>query len=249
MDSIFQQHSDGSCHSQIFHSKRLVVIREAQQDIFNTATQITHIFGKAKNCHNLRSRSNIETGLLGNPVRFRSEADNDAAQRTVVHVKHSPPKNFFQSETFCLVLIEIIIEQGGNHVMGRSDGMKISGKMEVNFVHRKHLCISPTGCSSLHSETWTERRLAKSDNRILSNFIQSQSETDRYCSFANARFGCCDSSYQNEIAFLHFLFINQLFGDLCNVAAIILHFLARDSDAFGNLLNLLQLNAASNFYV
>ena len=133
--------------------------------------------------------------------------------------------------------------------MSRSDGMKISGKMEVNLVHRKHLCISSTGCSPLHPETRTERRLAKSDNRIFSNFIQSQSETDRYCSFADARFGCCDSSYQNKIAFLHFLFINQLFGDLCNVAAIILHFLARDSDTFGNLLNLFQLNAASNFYV
>ena len=32
-------------------------------------------------------------------------------------------------------------------------------------------------------------------------------------------------------------------------AAIILHFLARDSDTFGNLLNLLQLNTASYFYV
>ena len=249
MDGIFQQHSDSSCHSQIFYSKRLVIIREAQQDVFDTTTQITHIFGKTKNRHNFRSRSNIETGLLGNPVRFRSKTDNDAAQRTVVHIKHSPPKNFFQSETFCLVLIEIIVEQSRNHVMGRGNGVKIPCEMKVNLIHRKHLCISSTGRSSLHSETRTERRFTKSDNRILSNFIQSQSKTDRYGSFANARFGCRDSSDQDEIAFLHFLFINQLFRDLCDVATIILHFLARNSDTFGNLLNLLQLNAASNFYV
>ena len=133
--------------------------------------------------------------------------------------------------------------------MGRSDGMKIPCEMEVNLIHRKYLCISSAGRSSLHTETRTERRLTKSDNRILSNLIQPQSKTDRYCSFTNARFGCRNSSDQDEIAFLHLLFIDQLFGNLCDIATIILHFLARDPDTFGNLLYLLQLNAASNFYV
>jgi len=35
-------------------------------------------------------------------------------------------------------------------------------------------CISPTRCSSLHTEARTERRLAQSDNRLLSDFVQSQ---------------------------------------------------------------------------
>ena len=53
------------------------------------------------------------------------------------------------------------------------DEEKIPCEMKVNLIHRKHLCISSTGRSSLHSETRTERRFTKSDNRILSNFIQS----------------------------------------------------------------------------
>ncbi len=133
--------------------------------------------------------------------------------------------------------------------MGRGDGMKIPCEVEVNLVHRKHLRISATGRSSLHTETRTERRFAKRNNRLLSYFIQSQSKTDRYGSFADTRFGCRNGSDQNEITFLYFLFINQLFRNLCDIATIIFHFLARDSDAFGNLLYFLQLNATSYFYV
>ena len=69
--------------------------------------------------------------------------------------------------------------------MGRGDGMKIPCEVEVNLVHRKHLRISATGRSSLHTETRTERRFAKRNNRLLSYFIQSQSKTDRYGSFAD----------------------------------------------------------------
>ena len=50
--------------------------------------------------HAITSAHNMISALL----------DNDTAQRTVVHVKHSPPKNFFQSKALCLILIKIIVE-------------------------------------------------------------------------------------------------------------------------------------------
>ena len=133
--------------------------------------------------------------------------------------------------------------------MRGSNRMEVSRKMQIDLLHRKHLCISPTRCSSLHAEARTERRLAQSDNRLLSDFVQSQDETDRYCSFADTRLCRCDGSYQDKVTFLHFLLIDQLFGNLRDVATIIFDFFTRDSDAFGNLLDLFQLDTASYFYV
>ena len=133
--------------------------------------------------------------------------------------------------------------------MSRSDGMKVSGKMKIDLIHREHLGISSSGSSSFHSEARTERRLTQGDNRLLPYFIKSQCKTDRHGSFADTRFCSCNGSDQYKIAFLYLLFINQLFGYLCNVATVIFHFITRDSDTFSNLLHFLQLNAASYFYV
>ena len=127
--------------------------------------------------------------------------------------------------------------------------MEVSRKVEVDLLHRKHLRISSARCSSLHTEARTERRFAQSDNRLLSDFIQSQSETDRYGSFADTRLCRCDGSYQNEVTFLHFLLIDQLFGNLRDITTVIFDFFTGNSDTFGNLLNLLQLDTASYFYV
>src|SRR3712207_2739071 len=46
MNGIFQQHGYGSRYSQIFHRKRFVVEREAEQYILNPATQVGNIFCK-----------------------------------------------------------------------------------------------------------------------------------------------------------------------------------------------------------
>ena len=77
----------------------------------------------------LPCRRNIEAGLHSNAVGTWSETGNDAAQRTVVYIEHTPPDNFLQAETVCLMLINIVVQQSGNHVMRRGDGMEIACEM------------------------------------------------------------------------------------------------------------------------
>ena len=114
--------------------------------------------------------------------------------------------------------------------------MKITGEVEIDFVHREYLGVSAAGCSALHAEAWAERRFAQGNNSVLSYFIESQGKTDRYCSFTDTRFGGCNGSYQDKVTLLYFLLVNQLFGNLCDIATIIFYFLAGDSDTFSNLL-------------
>ena len=49
--------------------------------------------------------------------------------------------------------IKIIVEQCGYHIVRRSDGMKISCKVQIYLFHRKHLGITATCCPPLHAET------------------------------------------------------------------------------------------------
>ena len=152
MDGIFQQHGYGTGHTEVFYRKRLTVISESEEDVFDASAEVFHVTGQTKDSHDFRSGSDVESRLHGDAVRLGSQSGDNVTQRTVVHIENPAPKNFFQSETVCLILIQVIVEQRGNHVVCRGDRVKITRKMEVDLIHRKHLCISSSGSSPLHPE-------------------------------------------------------------------------------------------------
>ena len=65
----------------------------------------------------------------GNPVGTWSKSGNNAARGAVVHIEHTPPDDFFQAESVRLMLVDIVIQQSGNHIVSGSDGMEISCEM------------------------------------------------------------------------------------------------------------------------
>ena len=54
------------------------------------------------------------------------------------------------------MLIEIVVEQGANHVVGRGDGVEIAREVQVDALHWQHLCVSAACCSALHAEARTQ---------------------------------------------------------------------------------------------
>ena len=76
------------------------------------------------------------------------------------------------------MLVDVVVQQGGNHVVGGRDGMEISGEVEVDLLHRKDLGIA-TACSpALHSEAWTERRLTEGQDCFPARLCHTEGETD-----------------------------------------------------------------------
>ena len=45
------------------------------------------------------------------------------AQGAVVHIEHTPPDDFFQAESIRLMLVDIVIQQSGNHIVSGSDAV------------------------------------------------------------------------------------------------------------------------------
>ena len=156
MQGIFQQHTDGSGHAHILHAERFVVDGSSEQNVFDAATQILFILCQTENGHDFRSRSNVETALHSHAVCLGSQAGYDVTQVAVVHVEHALPQNLLHGKAFVLVLVDIVVQQSRNHVVSRSDGMEVTGEMQVDLVHREHLSISSSGSSSLHSEARAE---------------------------------------------------------------------------------------------
>jgi hypothetical protein len=63
----------------------------------------------------------------------------------------------------CISLIEMVIQQCVKEVMRSGDGMKISGKVEIDIRHRNHLCVSATGRATFDAKTRTQRWLTERD--------------------------------------------------------------------------------------
>ena len=87
---------------------------------------------------------------------MRSESGNDMSERSVIDIQNSSPQNLFEAESLCLMLINVVVKQGGNHVVGGCNRVEVSGEVEIDLFHRQDLCVSSAGSASLHSEARSE---------------------------------------------------------------------------------------------
>ena len=55
--------------------------------------------------------------------------------------------------------MNVIVKHGGKQIVGRTDGMKIAGKVQIDVLHGNDLRISAAGSSSFNAEDRAERRL------------------------------------------------------------------------------------------
>ena len=122
------------------------------------------------------------------------------------------------------MLVDVVVEQGSNHVVCRGDGMEVACEVEVDFLHWQHLCIATSRSTTFHAEARSEGWLSQCHNGILPNLVESERQTDADGCLADARLGRCDGSDENEFAFRHFFLVNQGFRNFGNILAIILNF-------------------------
>ena len=69
------------------------------------------------------------------------------------------------------MLIDVIVEQSGNHVVCACDGVEVASEVQIDFFHRQHLRVAATCCAALHAEARAERRLAQSHHSLFTNLV------------------------------------------------------------------------------
>ena len=163
---------------------------QSDHDSSQSLPQIFEVGGQSENRHYLRGRRDIETAVAGHSVF--AVADDDVAQRTIVHVNHPAPGNVIRIEIETLqslplqpfvagpfFVIQSGIDSGGQEIVCGADGVKITGQMQVQIVHRHDLRIPTTGPTSLDPEGRTERRLTDCSDRALADHTQRLAQPNR----------------------------------------------------------------------
>ena len=171
------------------------------------------------------------------------------AKATVVHIQHPLPFHFTQARATVAVLVDIIVQQSRNHIVGRSNRMEVSGKMEVDVFHRKNLRITTTSRPAFHTEAGTQRRLAQGHNGFLANLIHTQSQANRHRGLTDTGLVGSDSSHQNQMVFLDFLFINLGEIHLGNMMPVVENMFRVDADHLSNFFNLFERGLPRDFNI
>ena len=149
---ILEQRGHRAMGLEIGGADRLAVAGIADDDVAEPVLEIVEIAGEAEDRHHLRRHRDVEAGLARIAVGDAAERAHDLAQRAVVHVHDAAPGDPPAVEAEAVAPIDVVVDQRGQQVMGRGDGVEIAGEMEVDVLHRDDLGIAAAGGAALHAE-------------------------------------------------------------------------------------------------
>ena len=225
VECILQQDAYCASDSHVLHRERLSIHGSAKQDVLYALPEVLLVLGEAEYRHYLACRRDVEAALHAYPVGLGSKSRDDAAQVAVVYVEYALPQHLLQGESLVPVLVDVVVHQCGNHVVSGCHGMEVAREVKVYPIHWKYLCVTSSGCASLHPETWPERWFPESYDGLLADPVHPQGESYADRSLPYAGLGGRDSRDQYQLVFLHLLLVCQAFVYLSCIPSVWLHLL------------------------
>ena len=91
------------------------------------------------------------------------------AELTVVHVDYSFPSDATRIDAQLIAVVDVIVNQGCEQVVGNPNGMEVPCKVKVDVFHWNNLSITSTSSSTLDPKDRAKRWFAESDDGFLTN--------------------------------------------------------------------------------
>ena len=135
----------------------------------------------------------------------------------------------------------MVIQHCRQQIVGRADGVEVSGKMEVDILHGHHLGVAAAGRAALDPKHRAQRGLPQGHHGILADLAQavSQAHGGGGLALAGRRRGDgCDQD-QLPVGTIHLL--QHLIVYLGFVVAVELQILFIHADLLGDLADILHL--------
>jgi hypothetical protein len=179
---------------------RLAVAGERHHHAPQPLPQIGEVLGEAQHGHDLGGRGDEEAPLARDPVHAAAEAEHGASERAIVHVERALPQDLAHVDAERVAVMEMIVERGGEHVVGGGDRVEVAREVEVDLVHRHHLGAAASRPPALESERRADGRLAQRDHRSRPRLPQGLPEADGHGGLAVARRRGRDRGDDHELA-------------------------------------------------
>ena len=168
---VFKKGCHRSYRFKVACGNGLVVVGIGDDYSSEAFFKIAHVACKTENRHNFGGDGNIVAVFTRDSVSLTAQAVHNETKLTIVHVHAAFPGDFSRVDTERVALIDVIVEHCRKQVVCRSYCVKVTRKVQIDVFHRHYLRISAACRSAFYSEYRPERRLAKSDDRLLSDEV------------------------------------------------------------------------------
>ena len=198
-ERILEQGSHGTLSLKVAGADGLAGIAVADDDLAQALLEVVDARGQAQDCHDLGGNGDIEAVLARHALGLAANAVDNMAQLTVVHVDDALPGDALNVNTELIALLNMVIKHGGQQVIGGTDGMEVTGKVQVDILHGDDLSPAAAGSTALNAKDGAERRLAQGHSALDAAATQAIGQTDGRGGLTLARGRGVDSGHEDEL--------------------------------------------------
>ena len=172
LDGILEQGGHGPLGLQLPGGDRLLVPGVTHHDGRQLFLEVGDISGQTENGHDFGGHGDVKPVLPRHAVQPAAQPVGDLPQLPVVHV-HAPfPGDAPGIDAKGVALMDMVVQHGGQQVIGRADGVHIAGEMQVDVLHGNDLGIPAAGRAALDAEHRPEGRLPQGQHRLFAQPMQ-----------------------------------------------------------------------------
>ena len=164
---VLEEERHGPVGLQVGGGDRLLVAGQAHDDPPQAPFEVGPPGGQTKDGHDFTTRHDHEVVFPGRPATDPAQAKHYVAQGPVVHVHRAGPADAPLVEAERVAMMDVAVEHGREEVVGRGDGVEVTGEVQVDLLHGDHLRVPSAGRSTLDAEHRSQRRLPQSHHNVL----------------------------------------------------------------------------------
>ena len=234
VEGVLQQGGHGTGCADVSSRDGLAVVGVGADDLREALFQIGDAGGEAEDGHDLAGDGDVETVLAGRAVDLTAQAVHDKAELTVVHVHAALPGDAAGVDVQGVALLDAVVNHGRQQVVGGTDGVDVAGEVEVDVLHRHHLCVAAAGCAALHAEDRAEGGFTEAEHGLFAYGVHGVGQTHAGGRLAFTGGGGADGRDEDELALLRCL-MDEAVVYLGLIAAIGNHVLVGEAQTGGDV--------------
>ena len=242
LQSILQQSSHSALSLQVAGGDGLTGVGVADDQTGQTLLQVVDVSSQAQNSHDFGSDGDVVAILTRSAVDLAAQAVGDETQLTVVHIDATAPGDLTGVDAQSVALVNMVIEHSSQQVVGSTDGVEVTGEVQVDVLHGDDLCVAAAGSAALDAEHGAQGGLTQSDHNVLADLAHTVSQTNSGSGLALTGGGGVDSGNQNQLAVG---LVSQLGQDvvvnLSLVVAVLFQVLSVNTGGLSDLSDVLHL--------
>ena len=170
LQRVLQQRCRRSLCPDVRHSNRCSVICIPQNNPGKFILQIFYIMGETKNRHDLAGHRNLESVFPRNSAGLSAHSVQNMAELTVIHIHSTFPCDSPGINVQRISLLNVVVQHGSDQIVRSADGVHVSGKVQIDILHRDHLGVASARRSAFDAEHGAQRRLPQRQHHL---FVQS----------------------------------------------------------------------------